>query len=244
MGALPYVNPTNAAEWSQDLLAELGDTATSTDVANIERVIGAESGGNQAGFLRDNNPWNLNTYTAPHSSLPGGKIVSEFGIHVQTFPTATAGIQATAAQIEQSPALTAALADSASPAAFGTALGTSAWKSASYANATKFPTLQPFEASSAPAFPFAAQSTNPLNYPGEILGGVTQSAGSLSSDLTKSVFGPVAKWIEEGAADVTFVGFGLLLIVVGLVVTFKGGPSSDVAGSAGVAKDAAAAAVA
>ena len=73
---------------------------------------------------------------------------------------------------------------------------------------------------------------------------MTQSAGSLSSDLTKSVFGPVAKWIEEGAADVTFVGFGLLLIVVGLVVTFKGGPSSDVAGSAGVAKDAAAAAVA
>ena len=30
-------------------------------------------------------------------------------------------------------------------------------------------------------------------------------------------------WIEKGAADVTFVVFGLTLVVIGLVVTFKGG---------------------
>lgn len=56
----------------------------------------------------------------------------------------------------------------------------------------------------------------------DIGGAINSGAGAVASKAGSSVFGPVVKWVEEGAADVTFVGFGLLLIVVGLLVTFKG----------------------
>jgi hypothetical protein len=94
---------------------------------------------------------------------------------------------------------------------------------------------------------------------GGVIAKVPDNPSSVAKDLASSVFGPVASWIEEGAADVTFVGFGLLLVIVGLVVTFKGGssdsinltappssssPSGGVAEAGGAAKDAAVAAVA
>jgi hypothetical protein len=264
MGALPYPNPTSSSEWAKDLLAELGDpTNNATSVQNIERVIGAESGGNQAGFLRDNNPFNLNTYTSPHASLPGGVIVSEFGINVQTFPNVQAGLAATASQIEQDPALSRALATGASPSAFGTALSSSAWKSEGYANASKFPTLEPFTGSSKPGSTpnptglLGQYVTGPLKWINNLGGGTTGRAGPVEGAITSGqnavvsgVFGPIAKWLEAGAADVTFIGFGLALVVIGLVVSFKGGsdvnvssPTGGVGEAGGAAKDAALAAV-
>lgn len=227
---VPYADPTNANQWSDDLLYDLGDPVNATDVANIERVIGAESGGNQAGFLRDNNPWNLNTYASSHDSLPGGAIVPEFGIYVQTFPTAAAGAKATATQIEQSPALTSALAADASPSVFGGALSSSAWKSAGYANATKFPNVVPFQGTSASGDPtglagqglHVLQDLDPLNAfsTGASLGGDAVKAAT--GGLANTILGPLINWVEAGAADVTFVGFGLLLVLIGLSITFKG----------------------
>ena len=228
---LPYANPANTAQWSEDLLAALGDPLSGVDVANIQRVIGAESAGNTAGFMRDNNPWNLNTYTAPHTSLPGGTIVPEFGINVQTFPTATAGVDATAAQIKNSQQLTQALATGASPAAFGAALGSSAWGSGSYANSEKFPTLVPFEGSTP-----ASNKPNPTGWFGQWIEPIIQNPVPLpgingvpgggvitnaSGGLVSGVFAPLTGWIAKGAADVTFIAFGLLLIVIGLSITFK-----------------------
>jgi hypothetical protein len=42
------------------------------------------------------------------------------------------------------------------------------------------------------------------------------------------------KLVAAGAADVTFVGFGLLLVVVGLLITFKseGGEAAPVVAKA------------
>jgi len=150
VGTGSTVKGIGTATWAVALLEQLKKDGykapiTATNIANIQRVIGAESGGNTAGFLRDNNPWNLNTYTAPHSSLPGGTIVQEWGVNVQTFPSVEQGIAATAKQIEMSGALTSAIGSSAPASVFGAALGQSAWKSASYANAATFPTLKPYE---------------------------------------------------------------------------------------------------
>ena len=144
----------SASVWAVALLEALQKAGykapiTENNIENITRVIGAESAGNDAGFLRDNNPWNLNTYSSPHSSLPGGTIVHEFGIYVQTFPSVEQGIAAMVNQFKANPALLAALNNNASPALFGGALGKSGWSGASYANPTTFPTLTPYNGSSA-----------------------------------------------------------------------------------------------
>jgi hypothetical protein len=140
-------------EWATAFLLSLQKAGykapvTPNNVSNIQRLIGRESSGNQAGFLRDNNPFNLNTYVAAHGSLAGGKIVSEWGIHVQTFNTVQDGINATVKQFQANPALLAVLNNNGSPALFGGALSTSGWSSGSYANATAFPTTTPFTGSS------------------------------------------------------------------------------------------------
>jgi hypothetical protein len=112
-------------------------------------MIGVETSGNQAGFMRDNNPWNLNTYVSPHNSLPGGHIVNEFGVNVQVFDSVEQGYAAYVNQLKSNPALLNALHTNAAPAAFGTALSKSGWSSGHYANATTFPTISPFTGSGA-----------------------------------------------------------------------------------------------
>lgn len=60
---------------------------------------------------------------------------------------------------------------------------------------------------------------------GGVITDVTNAPESIAKSVASSVFGPLVGWIEEGAADVTFIAFGLLLVVIGLTVTFKGGNS-------------------
>jgi len=149
VGTGSTVGAISSAVWAAALLEKLKKPVTAINIQNIQRWIEAESAGNQAGFLRDNNPLNLNTYTTRHGSLPNGSIVQEFGIYVQTFPSVEGGITATANQLEQEPALMAVLQQSGSASLFGGALSTTAWSSGSYANATAFPKLTPFTGSSA-----------------------------------------------------------------------------------------------
>lgn len=220
----PYT--VGSAEWAAALFGLLPKVAaTPNNIANIQRIITVESAGNQAGYLRDNNPLNLNTYSTPHSSLPGGTIVHEFGIYVQTFPTVLAGLQATANQFNQDPALVKALQNNAPPAMFGGALSTSAWKSASYANATKFPTITPFTGSAVTTSLGGTPSggITSVGDPSNVVGNVGTIASTTASsvpgisdvyDLVKDLTNP-AKLKNVGI----FV-LGLALIGVGLVLTF------------------------
>src|ERR1039458_8905864 len=125
--------------------------ATPNNIANIQRMIGYESSGNQAGFMRDNNPWNLNTYTKDHTSLPCGKIVKEWGVNVQTFNTVADGYAAYVNQFKSNPSILNAFEMNAPADVFGAALSNSGWSSGHYANAATFATGTPFTGSSAEA---------------------------------------------------------------------------------------------
>jgi len=125
---------------------------TANNISNLQRIIAGESAGNQAGFLRDNNPFNLGTWASPHSGVYGGKVVPEFGIYVNTFATPEAGAKATAQAIvgqSNNSALLKALQQDAPTAIFGGALSSSAWKGASYASPTGIARYSPFTGSSA-----------------------------------------------------------------------------------------------
>jgi len=117
----------------------------------LQRIIAGESAGNQAGFLRDNNPFNLGTWASPHSGVYGGKTVPEFGIYVNTFASPEAGAKATAQAIvnqANNAALLKALQQDAPTAIFGGALSSSAWKGAGYASPTGINRYSPFTGSS------------------------------------------------------------------------------------------------
>jgi hypothetical protein len=224
VGTGSTVKGIGTATWAVALLEQMEKDGykapiTATNIANIQRVIGAESGGNTAGFLRDNNPWNLNTYTAPHSSLPGGTIVQEFGINVQTFPSVEQGVAATAKQIEQSGALSSAIATSAPASVFGAALNQSAWKGQSYANSTKFPTLTPYTGISAvggQGLTFSpSKGAAAVENAGKEVGNVVTKPISglvkLESELTSATFW---KRIGVGALGVGLVITGIILFTV------------------------------
>ena len=144
----------SSAAWATGLLLSLQKAGykapvTPTNIANIQRMIAVESSGNTAGFMRDLNPWNLNTYTSAHSSLPGGHIVNEWGVNVQVFDSVPAMYTAYVNQLKANPDLLAVLNNSGSPTEFGGALANSGWKSGSYASASAFPRVSPFLGSSA-----------------------------------------------------------------------------------------------
>jgi len=131
---------------------------TDNNIANIQRMIAGESAGNQAGFLRDNNPLNLGTWASPHSGLYGGTTINEFrsskypnGVWVNTFASPLAGAQATAQAIVNQPnnsALLKALTNNSPTAIFGGALSSSAWSGAGYASSTGILKYSPFTGSS------------------------------------------------------------------------------------------------
>ena len=124
---------------------------TANNIANLQRIIAGESAGNQAGFLRDNNPFNLGTWASPHSGLYGGTVVPEFGIYINKFASPQAGAQGTAQAIvgqSNNTALLKALEQDAPTAIFGGALSSSAWKGAAYASPTGINRFSPFTGSS------------------------------------------------------------------------------------------------
>lgn len=226
----PVPIAVSSAQWAEALLKRLGKPVTPTNIANIQRWIEVESAGNEAGFLRDNNPLNLNTYTSAHGSLPGGTIVPEFGIYVQTFPTIEAGIDATAKQIGLSPSLMKVLDHSGSAALFGGALSTSAWSSGSYANATKFPTITPFTGSSKSG---SGVSGDVLHFFNDLLGGGDPFFGSSTendgagSDVStavgagESIAGAtesVGKFLGDITNPTTLKNVGIFVAGVALVV--------------------------
>lgn len=209
---------------------------TANNIANLQRIIAGESAGNQAGFLRDNNPFNLGTWASPHSGVYGGKTVHEFGIYVNTFASPEAGAKATAQAIvnqSNNSALLKALQQDSPTAIFGGALSSSAWKGAGYASPTGILKYSPFTGSS------SANATLPTNVsvttsgiqsPGElgtvlstagnvatggILGSVTQASGVLGNvgtlvgDLTSGTW-----WKRIG------IGAGGIALIIGGTVLF------------------------
>ena len=191
----------STAAWATYLLESLQKAGykapvTTNNIANIQRLIGVETKGNTAGFVRDNNPWNLNTWTTapsgvPHSSLPGGKIVQEWGVDVQVFNSVQDGLTAYVNQLKANPALLGVLNENGSPALFGGALSTSGWSSGSYANATAFPKLTPFTGTSPLPLPI-----NPTGIFGQILepiltGTVVGLNATAEKNATNSVIGGV-----------------------------------------------------
>jgi hypothetical protein len=200
-GALGLVISITTAQWATAFLRALqakGYKApvNATNIANIQRLIEVESAGNDAGFMRDNNPFNLNTWKTapsgvPHTSLPGGTIVQEWGVDVQTFPTVDAGINATVNQFVYNSSLVKVLDNSGSASMFGGALSNSGWSSASYANATTFPTISPFTGSSALPVPITAAEAKTL-------------AGYATGQATIKAQNPVAV-VKSAVSDVTSI---------------------------------------
>jgi hypothetical protein len=225
-------------DWAAVLLGAIKAPVTSNNIANVQRIIGAESGGNQAGFLRDNNPFNLNTYSTPHTSLPGGTIKQEFGIYVQTFPTIEAGVEATAAQFQDNPALLKAFQNNAPASVVGGALSTSAWSSAGYANATTFPTLNPFTGSQGGETTTEIGGTpsgiTTVGDPSNVLGNTGTIAGSVADATGITYFVDLLKSIAGDGKNIAIFAGGFILAGVGLVLfisTTKEGKSAEKIGA-------------
>ena len=136
------------AQWARDLLKMIGAKPGPNNVDNILRWMKGESTGQKGGFLRDNNPVNLNTSTSQHAAITdyGGTIGPEFGIWVQKWPNMEAGLKAMAKMLlsgigpagdhfTSQPSVVSALRQDVGPSAFGTALSHSAWASGGYASA-------------------------------------------------------------------------------------------------------------
>ncbi len=155
VGTGSTVKSISTRVWATALLEALkvNPKHYAVDIANITRQIGAETAGQAGGFLRDNNPFNLNSYAKPHTSLPGGKIVTMTGsggqtVWVQQFYSVEQGIAAYVNYLKQpsQSGLLHALRTGAPASVYGGALSKSGWSGQSYANATAFPKLSPYNA--------------------------------------------------------------------------------------------------
>lgn len=150
------------AVWADALIAtinKIGGTSipeTANNIQNITRMITGETAGQQGGFLRDNNPLNLNTWGSSHSSLPGGQIVTMPGqggktVWVQQFDSVEQGLTETANTIlaPNNSAMLKALENNSPTAVFGGALSTSSWKSGGYASSSGISKYAPATGTSA-----------------------------------------------------------------------------------------------
>lgn len=196
---------------------------TNTNIANIQRIIGAESAGNQAGYLRDNNPFNLNTYAKPHASISSnGSVVHEFGIYVQKFNTVQDGINATASQLLQplSSGTIKALQHNAPASVFGGSLSKGAWSSAGYANASAFAKLKPANISGT-GQPLTVNPTGAvgqvLRWSNRNLPGASQ-VNTAASDVGHSV-SSVSSFIGKISNPTTLKNVGIFVLGVSLTIT-------------------------
>lgn len=236
MGSLPFASPTNTGQWAQDLLTALGDPLTQSNIGYLEAWQHAES---PSGY--GYNP--LGT----EQTAPGSTNANSAG--VQAFQSWAQGISATVATFTgyagNSKLLALLKKGNATTAQLDAAQRQGSWATGGESSIAGPGTST--------AFTYGGLQGEQLNAKGYATGGsgVTaiqkglqqelQQAGSglnpsqdlsnIGSNVVSGVFGPVAKWIEKGAADVTFIGFGLLLIIVGLSVTFHS-ETQDVVGVA------------
>ena len=232
--------PLSSDEWSAMLIEQINALlpsgskkilVTNNNIANIQRIIARESAGNQAGYLRDNNPLNLNTYSSPHSSLwPNlGQVVPEFGIYIQKFNSVQDGILATAYQFTSpnTSATLSALQNNAPPAVFGASLSNSPWSSGSYANASVFPTIAPANISGT-GQPLTVNPTGTLgqinNYLKKYQPGLSaaETAAKDAGHAVTSVGGLIGKITNPtNLKNVGIFVLGMGLTITGLVIVFS-----------------------
>jgi hypothetical protein len=283
VAALPYPNPTDTSQWAKDLLTTLGDPLTASNVGYITAWEHGESpsgfGYNPLGTEQSapgsvHAPGNSATVQAFRSWSSGLSATD------QTF-TGYSGNTALLQALKMGNATLAQLSSAQTQGSWATggessisALGTPQAFTYGGAQGLQYgaPGIASVPGDTAPGVSSSSSSPgllsqtlhilNPLgtNFLGQgTLKNTTalqpaKVATDVTSALSKSIFGPLVGWIENGAADVTFVGFGLMLVVIGLVVTFKGGsqinlqapasPSGGVKETGGAVKDAAVAAAA
>ena len=211
-----------------------------TNVNNILSWMHAEGADTQSGgFLRDNNPLNLNTFPGSSSSLANGKIVNEFGTQVQTFNSVQDGIDATANAIinpssGKTTALLNALQIGAPSGNFGTALATSDWAGTGYDNAKTF-------ASEPATIVYGSGDTITQNNasatgganPGEAFPGQDQ-LNSLANATGITYFVDLLKSIAGDGKNIAIFAGGFVLAGVGLVLfisTTKEGKSAEKIGA-------------
>lgn len=112
--------------WAVAVLVEMNKLSPSKKkipitVNNVETLLrpitGEGSMGQQGGFLRDNNPWNIGTWRGQHGGTYGGTTVDLYnnGIWINQFPSALAGARATAQYLIDNHAYTALANNAPSP---------------------------------------------------------------------------------------------------------------------------------
>lgn len=229
MGNLPYPSPTNTGEWAKDLLTELGDPLTASNVSYLESWQAAES---PSGY--GYNP--LGTKQTEAGS------VNANSAGVQAFKSWAQGLQATVttftAYAGNSALLSRLHQGNATVAQLDAAQASGSWATGAEPHLSGQGSSTPFTyggsmgeqpgASGVATASGGGIDWNPLHYIAGIGGphpvspsGAVSAVEGIPGDIVSGIFGPITGWIEKGAADVTFIGFGLLLIVIGLVVTFK-----------------------
>jgi hypothetical protein len=239
---LPFPNPTNSGQWAEDELTILGDPLTKTNVGYIEAWIPHES---PSGF--GYNPLGTEQ-TAPGSIHAPGNSAT-----VQAFQSWLSGLNATAKTFTGDAANAQLLADlknghaSLAQLSAAQSVAGSSWATGGEKTISALGTSQPFTYGGDHGLTYGAKGiasgpgdSNATPAPGAhswfgtilTLGGHLPGGGTITDVTTapekavSGVFGPILRVIEEGAADVTFIGFGLILVTIGLVVTFKGSGSS------------------
>jgi len=257
MSTLPYANPTNTSQWAKDFLTSLGAPSTASNVGYVEAWQAQES---PSGY-------GYNPLGSTENPPFGGAVnVNSSGVKAyQSWAQGLAAVdQMITSQSRNTPLLEALRSGIAGFATLSTAQAQGSWASANEKNISAPGTSTPFTyggsqglVKGAPGV--AGGGPGVLGQVGHVLnpvgtnflgsGTAANTAKSAVSGLTSGIFGPLVSWLEKGAADVTFVGFGLMLVIVGLVVTFKGGsqidvqsspsPTGGVAETGGAVKDAA-----
>ena len=224
---LPYADPTNTGEWADDFLTEIAAPETASNVVYVEAWETDESpsgyGYNPLGTEeKENNSKNANAagVQAFTSWAEGFQAIADTLV-------GNAGNKTLVTDLQSGDASLGELASAQKLGSWSTgaepeinALGTSTafTYGGSYGETPKAPGIA---TSSSGVLGDITNVINPLG--SDFLGStaVPNAIGSGLPSFAGSIFKPLVGWIEEGAADITFIGFGLLLVAIGLAITFK-----------------------
>lgn len=242
---IPYADPTNTGEWAHDLLYDLGAPATAFNVGYLEAWQHGES---PSGF--GYNPLGEET-TAPGSVHAAGNSASvqAYTSWAEGLDTTASNLESLP---QNAGIVKALRSGDASFATLSAAQLEGGWsgggESAIAASGTSTPFTYGGVVGESPGAKGVATSPgnptgwfgqwieptleNPFPLPGvtKLPGGstvpgggvITNAVGAIPKALADGTFGPIVKWIGAGAADITFIGFGLLLVLIGLGIAFKG----------------------
>lgn len=242
--AIPYADPTSTGQWAADLLTELGAPVNAHDVGYVEAWENVES---KSGY--GYNPLGEET-TAPGSTDANSHGVQAYTSWSQGLSTTVSNLTSLSrnaplvAALRKGNASYATLAKAQEEGGwsggeessitgpgtselftYGGSMGEQKGASGvSGSTGTPNPTgwfgqwIEPVLQNPIP-LPGLTKLPGGATTPG---GGVISDAANVPGGIASGILGPVMKWIEEGAADITFIGFGLLLVLIGLSITFKG----------------------